>query len=71
MKMLNVKVKRLDANVVMEFGWADFIPSEREFKAAKVETKIDSNAGEVMAVITSMGKRYAYNLKYYSVEVVA
>ena len=67
--MLNVKVKRLDADMVMEYGWADFMPLEREFKAAKVETKIDSNAGEIMAVITSMGKRYAYNLAVYSVKI--
>lgn len=67
--MLNVIVERLDADEVKKNGWGDHVTLKREFHAAKVETKIDSNAGEIMAVITSMGKRYAYNLAVYSVKI--
>ena len=49
--------------------WDGMVTLMREFEATKVETKIDSNAGEIMAVITSMGKRYAYNMKIYHIEI--
>ena len=66
---MKVTVRRYDADTYPADGWNGMITLMREFEAAKVETKIDSNAGEIMAVVTSMGKCYAYNLKYYHVEI--
>ena len=67
--MVKVTVKHLNADEIIASGHSEFYTLQREFNAVSVETKIDSNAWEIMVVIHSMGKRYAYNLAHYSITI--